>query len=238
MSARGFLRRHAVAVNLAFILGLLALASLVPPDGSLSAVRDRGVLRACTPVQGLTGAEAARLDAFAAAIPARLALAPLASIGADANPRNWRITRAQCDMIAGGLADTAATRSFLTVVPIGVETGWALWPGSLEDCRQVAVWPGASGLSRVALSGFLRAQGLPAKLAPDLPAALREGGTGACVVAPLPDLIRHLPPDAAPQVLDVPGAASASLGFGFWKGDATLARRMRASMRGLTHSLH
>lgn len=240
MSARGFLRRHAVAVNLAFILGLLALASLVPPDGSLSAVRDRGVLRVCTPVQGLTEAEAARLDAFAAAIPARLALEPLASIGADANPRNWRITRAQCDMIAGGLADTAAVRSFLTVVPIGVTTGWAVWPGPLEDCRQAAVWPGASGLSRVALSGFLRGRGLPAGLAADLPAAIAQAGAGQgiCAVAPLPDLARHLPPQAAPYLLDVPGATAASLGFGFWKGDATLARRMRAGMQDLTHRMH
>ena len=237
MSVRGLLRRHAVAVNLTCILGLLALASLVPPDGSLAAVRDRGVLRVCTPMQGLVEAEAARLDAFAAAIPARLALAPLASIGADANPRNWRITRAQCDVIAGGLADTAATRSFLTVVPIGVETGWAVWPGPLAACRRVVVWPGASGLSRVALSGFLRAQGVPAGLAADLPAALAQAGAGQgiCAVAPLPDMARHLPPDAAPRLLSLPGAAAVSLGFGFWKGDATLARRMRASMRDLTY---
>ncbi len=232
MSRRGLLRRHAVAVNLAFILGLLGLASLVPPDGSLAAIRERGVLRVCTPVQGVGEAEAARLAAFAAAIPARLLLAPLASIGADANPRNWRITRAQCDMIAGGLADTPATRSFLTVVPIGVETGWAVWPGPLAACRQALVWPGASGLGRVALSGFLRAQNVPARLAPDLPAAMAEAqsGQGICVVASLPDLMRHTSPDSAPQRLDMPGAEPARLGFGLWKGDATLARRLRNVM--------
>lgn len=232
MSRRGLLRRHAVAINLAFILGLLALASLVPPDGALAAVRARGLLRVCTPAQGLSEAEAARLEAFARAIPARLALAPLASIGADANPRNWRLTRAQCDMIAGGLADTAATRSFLAVVPVGLRTGWAVWPGPLSACRQAMVWPGTSGLSRVALSGYLRAQPVPARLATDLPAALAAGaaGQGGCAIAPLPDLARQLPADAAPQLLDLPGAPAVSLGFGFWKGDSTLARRMRKTM--------
>ncbi len=232
MSGRGLLRRHAVAVNLAFIIGLLALASLVPPDGSLAAVRARGVLRVCTPPAGPSEAEAARLAAFAEAIPARLSLSPLASIGADANPRNWRITRAQCDMIAGGLADTAATRSFLAVVPVGLRTGWAVWPGPLAACREAAVWPGTSGLSRVALSGFLRAQHVPARLAADLPAALAaaQPGQGACAIAPLPDLARQLPPDAAPQLLDLPGAPAVSLGFGFWKGDSTLVRRMRNAM--------
>lgn len=247
MSRPGFIRRHAVAVNLALVLGLLGLASLVPPDGSLAAVRARGVLRVCMPVQGPGEAEAAWLEAFAAAIPARLSSERLASIGADANPRNWRLTRAQCDMIAGGLADTPATRSFLAVVPIGVRTGWAVWPGPLEDCRAVAVWPGTSGLSRVALSGFLRARQSEARLVRDLPTAVAEimaetmagtqtgtqtgvqagAGPGACIIAPLADLLHQLPPDAAPRILDLPGAPAVDLGFGFWKGDATLARRMR-----------
>lgn len=229
MRGRGLLRRHAVAVNLAFVLGLLGLASLVPPDGSLAAVRARGVLRVCTPPAGPDAAEAARLHAFAESIPARLSVARLAAIGADANPRNWRLTRAECDVIAGGLADTVATRSFLTVVPAGLATGWAVWPGPLAQCREAAVWPGTSGLSRVALSSFLRAQHVPARLVPSLPEALGKAGTGpgSCVVAPLPDLARNLPGDAAPQLLDLPGAPAASLGFGFWKGDSTLARRMR-----------
>ena len=54
----------------------------------------------------------------------RLAVNTLSSIGTDFNPRNWSLTRGQCDLIAGGVADTVQTRSFLQTIPTPIETGW------------------------------------------------------------------------------------------------------------------
>lgn len=228
MRMRAALARHAVWVNLAVVLAILGLAALVPPDGRLAEIRTRGVLRICTPAAGLSEAEADLAQRLADAIPARLSLQPLAAIGADANPRNWRVTRAQCDVIAGGLADTATSRSFLAVVPIGLRTGWAVLPDGLARCRRALVWPGTTGLSRVALSSYLRAEGIAARLAPGLAAAQAAlaAGEADCLIAPLPDLQR-LPEAGRTGLLAVPGVPAASLGFGIWKGDATLTRLLR-----------
>ena len=94
-----------------FIFGLLGGVYLLPPDTSLSEVRKTGILRACLPpsypplVTGNPAAPGIDVE-LATAIAAKLSLRLVTSLnqamGQDFNPRNWRVTRAQCEMLAGG----------------------------------------------------------------------------------------------------------------------------------------
>ena len=81
--------------------------------------------------------------------------------GQDFNPRNWRVTRAQCQTLAGGVVGSQTTRSFLDVTPSHAETGWMLiLPKPLDawSGKRIGVHTGISGLDRLALSRLLRAR--------------------------------------------------------------------------------
>jgi polar amino acid transport system substrate-binding protein/cystine transport system substrate-binding protein/membrane-bound lytic murein transglycosylase F len=82
------------------------------------------------------------------------------AMGLDFNPRNWRVTRAQCEMLAGGVVASPVTKSFLETSPSYAETGWALVIAKEAGIqgRRVGVLTGISGLDRLALSRYLRAQ--------------------------------------------------------------------------------
>ncbi len=91
-------------------------------------------------------------EAIATQIGLRLQVNTLPSIGRDYNPRNWSLTRAQCDMIGGGVADSIQTRSFLQTIPTHGLTGWVgiSSTGAMPRAGSVvAVLPGTSGLNRV-----------------------------------------------------------------------------------------
>ena len=116
------------------IFGLLAAVNLLPPDTSLSEVRAAGVLRACLPsaypplVTGdpaAPGIDIELLRGLAKNMDLRLVVSSNAAMGRDFNPRNWHITRAQCDVLAGGVVASPQTRSFLETSPSYAETGWA-----------------------------------------------------------------------------------------------------------------
>lgn len=55
--------------------------------------------------------------AFARAIARRLGVKLVvdanAAMGRDFNPRDWNVTRSQCQMLAGGVVVSDATRAFL-----------------------------------------------------------------------------------------------------------------------------
>jgi ABC-type amino acid transport substrate-binding protein len=220
------------------IFGLLAGVQALPPDTSLREVRTAGVLRACMPpsypplVTGnaeAPGIDVELLQALAKQIGVRLVTTANAAIGQDFNPRNWNLTRAQCEVLAGGVVASPVTRSFMETSPSYAETGWAfVLPKPLADLqgRRVGVLTALSGLDRLALSRFLRAQkaeivvtanaaeftrglrenrfelGVTEKLLADQIAA-REGFATAWAPAELPRF---------PIVL------------GLWKGDLTLKR--------------
>ena len=83
------------------------------------------------------------------------------AMGQDFNPRNWRVTRAQCEVLAGGVVASPVTRSFLETSPSYAQTGWAfVLPKPIGDLqgRRAGVLVGISGLDRIALSRFLREQ--------------------------------------------------------------------------------
>lgn len=248
-SGHGAARRRLgpALVNLVVVAVLLAGANLLPPDTSLRLVQERGTLRVCVPtsypplVYGQR-AEPPGIDVeVVREVGARLGLRVLfsenAAIGKDFNPRNWRVTRAQCEVVAGGVVATATTRSFLETTHPHLETGWAVvfpdGPRSLAGAR-VAFYAGASGLDRIALSSALRAAGSEVRIvssAQDLERLLASGEVDAGVTESL--LARQVAFDGGYEVAWVPGQQRSPLALGLWKGDLTLQRAVEDALAAM-----
>jgi polar amino acid transport system substrate-binding protein/cystine transport system substrate-binding protein/membrane-bound lytic murein transglycosylase F len=238
-------------ISFAGVFGLLGAVYLLPPDTALREVRTAGTLRACLPptypplVTGdpaAPGVDVELLRAIAANLGVSLAIVSNPAMGTDFNPRAWHITRAQCDIFAGGVAGSNTTRSFLDTTPPYAATGWA-WLAQRADQRpdanlrgqRIGVLVLATGLDRVALAAWLRAAAARITIvsnAPDLIDGLRRGRFDAGVTERLmadelaarsgfatgwmpPDLVRY------------------QLVFGLWKGDLTLKRAIVSAMERL-----
>ena len=229
------------------IFGLLAGVYALPPDTSLAEVRKSGLLRVCMPpsypplVTGnpqAPGIDVELVSALAKKLGLRLVVSLNQAMGVDFNPRNWRVTRAQCEVLAGGVVASPVTKSFLETSPSYAQTGWALVvpksPGSVER-RRVAVLAGISGLDRLALSRYLRAQGAEVTIAPtaaEFVQGLRAGRFDIGVTERL----------SAGQIAAREGWsvewAPAELPrypvvLGLWKGDLTLKRAIVDSLETL-----
>lgn len=237
-------------ISFAAVLGLLGAVYLLPPDTALREVRAAGTLRVCLPPSYpplVTGDPAAPgmdielLQAIAADLGVRLGTVTNAAMGMDFNPRAWRITRAQCDIIAGGVADSNTTRSFLETTPPYAVTGWAwLAPRPDVDLRgqRIGILVSASGLDRVALAAWLRVARARVTIVPSGKAlidGLKDGRFDTGITERL--LAIEL---AAPSGLAVgwmpPELVRYELVFGLWKGDLTLKRAIVASMERLRRS--
>ncbi|KKB80609.1 hypothetical protein VW29_16490 [Devosia limi DSM 17137] len=233
-------RWRAGLVNIAAVSLLLVAVSFLPPDTSLRDVQRSGVLKVCVPptfpplVTGNAtdpGFDVELVQHIADSLGLRLALNPLAAMGSDFNPRNWLLTRAQCDMIAGGLADTLQNRGFLQMLPTGVETGWVVVSrgGTLPAAgATVAVLPATSGFARVALSSWLRGRGWQVQRAAN-PAALLESVADDQASIGITERFLISTGDAAERGLSVAwlteeGFARNQMALGLWKGDQTLWR--------------
>lgn len=236
------------AINIIAVAGLLYLATFLPPDTSLDVMRGGGTLRVCVPQSApplVTGDASAPgydievLEHLAEQLNVRLHLNYNPAIGQDFNPRNWRLTRAQCSIVAGGVIDSTATRGFLQLLATGITSGWAaIVPDDapLHPAEAVAVLP-SQGLDRLALSGFLREKGIravPARSPENLAAAL-EAGTADMAIAdrftigavPVEEM------DIRIIWLPEPPFTRLPLAFGLWKGDLTLMRALRDGMAEL-----
>lgn len=226
-------------------IALLSAVYLLPPDTSLAEIRRTGALTACLPplrpplVTGdpkRPGLEVELLEAIAAEIGVRFVPNTIAAMGADFDPSLWRVTRAQCAIIGGGLLDTSETRGFLEVSPSFAQTGWtALTPTPDEAIagRTAAVLANVPGADRLALSRFLREENVTIRLmrsSEEVAEALISGEaeiaiTGALYAGPLAEQLGYtltpLPPpfEATPIV------------FGLWKGDLTLKRAIVGAFR-------
>ncbi len=130
-------------VSFAGVFGLLGAVYLLPPDTALRNVHAAGTLRVCMPshyppfVTGdpaSPGIDVDLLQAIAQDLGVQLAIVVNPMMGKDFNPRAWRITRAQCELLAGGLVGSESTRSFLDTTPAYATTGWA-WLGPRRECR-------------------------------------------------------------------------------------------------------
>jgi polar amino acid transport system substrate-binding protein/cystine transport system substrate-binding protein/membrane-bound lytic murein transglycosylase F len=99
------------------------------------------------------------LDRVAKKLGVRLDLSHNEAMGRDLNPRSWHATRAQCEVLGGGIVGSPATRSFLETSPPYEETGWAFiapMPPIAIAGRRAGVFAAASGLDRIALASYLR----------------------------------------------------------------------------------
>ena len=233
------------------ILALLAGVYLLPPDTSLSEVRRAGTLHVCMPpidppyVTGdptAPGIDMEILQALARDLGLMLAPVPEPSMSRDFNPRGWHVTRAACEVLAGGVVASPMTRSFLETSPPYAQTGWALLgpapiPRSVAELKahKIGVLTPPSGLERVALASHLRAAQVQVVIvgsADALIAGLREGrfeaGVTERLLAEQIAAREHWVADWLPG--DLPRYP---VTFGLWKGDLTLKRAMDGALERL-----
>ena len=243
--------RRALAdlASLLAIVALIGIAYLLPPDTSLRIVRERGVLRVCVPeeypplvtsARDLPGIDVELVQGVAERLGVRLQLVENYAIGRDFDPRSWRLTRAQCQLIAGGVVASETTRSFLETTPPHLSTGWAaVVPelGAVTDFANttIAFLPGSTGLDRIALSRFLRRQGAAVRLVQDeatAVAALEGGDVDAIVTEALQ--ARSLAGThgfSAVHLTDESDRLPITLGL--WKGDLTLKRAITSALEAM-----
>jgi polar amino acid transport system substrate-binding protein/cystine transport system substrate-binding protein/membrane-bound lytic murein transglycosylase F len=243
-------------ITLAAIAALFGVVYLLPPDTSLAEVERAGVLRICVPslypplVTGKPEAPGFDIE-FTQAIAERLQVRLVANsnpaMGRDFNPRNWNVTRAQCQVLAGGVVVSDTTRSFLDTTPPHLETGWALFGAKLPDTLEntkLGFYSGLVGLDRIALSQFLQAHKARVEILASAE-ALAEGVRSGRLDAGISEALM------ARQLAGTIGAAVAWLpqplprypvALGLWKGDLTLKRALfevigELDREGLTREL-
>lgn len=238
-----------VTINIALIVGLVTALSYLPPDTSLADRQKSGTLKLCVPPSypplvtndpARPGFDIELARSIADTLHLRLAINVLPSIGKDFNPRNWSLTRAQCDIVAGGVADTEQTRGYLQTLTTGVETGWVgiSRTGELPPAGStVLVLPGTSGLNRVTLSTWLRSQGLRGQLAQGAAELLQalDGGLASAAITER-FVAGALDPEVhGYQVFWLPQDAFSrmSMALALWKGDQTLRRAVGTALQDL-----
>jgi ABC-type amino acid transport substrate-binding protein len=226
------------------VFGLLGAVYLLPPDTALRQVQAVGTLRVCLPssypplVTGdpaKPGIDVELLRSIARELGVNLVIAVNPDMGRDFNPRDWHISRAQCEVLAGGVVDSATTRSFLDTTQAYIATGWA-WispsPGMAPQGRRVGILVGVSGLDRVTLAAWLRAAKTQVTVVSDsteLVQGLKDGQFDIGITERL--LAVEL---ATPGGWEVdwmpPELARYPVVLGLWKGDLTLKRAIMAAL--------
>jgi ABC-type amino acid transport substrate-binding protein len=236
-------------VNLGVIVALLVAVSYLPPDTSLRDVQRTGSLKVCVPplFPPLVTGDAAQpgfdvelVRKIAERLNLKLSISEQPLMGQDFNPRNWILTRAQCDLIAGALADTVQNRGFLQMLPTDVETGWVALSrdGALPAAgASVGVLAQSSGLGRVALSSWLRAKGLRAVRAATAQALLEAVANGNVEIGISERFaLARLDPEAVglrEDWLTDESFAHNKMALGMWKGEQTLWRAVAGAVDAL-----
>jgi polar amino acid transport system substrate-binding protein/cystine transport system substrate-binding protein/membrane-bound lytic murein transglycosylase F len=226
--------------SVAVVLGLLLLVTLLPPDTSLSEVLASRTLRVCVPtaypplVTGdpdRPGIDIEILTAVAKHLGVRLLIGTNDAMGRDFNPRHWGVTRASCQVLAGGVVDSPLTRSFLDTGPAYAETGWAvISPQPLADLsgRTIGALNVISGLDRIALASYLRREGVAVRVVARSEALVEgitdgefEGGVTEALLAGQLAATHGWSVELLPAEI-----GRDDLVFGLWKGDLTLKRKI------------
>lgn len=232
-------------VPLASCFALLFAVSFLPPDTSLAEVEDLGRLSVCMPdrypplVTGdpeTPGFSVELMREVTERLGWRLNIVSNAAMGRDFNPRNWRINRAQCQILAGGIALNDTTRSFLETSNPHLITGWALIarPGETIETIEspVGFMAGLTGLDRIGLGQYLRQLNLTASIvndAPALRAGLQAGEFNSGITEGLLAAQTFGDTEFEVTILGEP-LERFPLGMGFWKGDVTLKRAVEEAL--------
>jgi len=229
------------------VVALLLAVTFLPPDNSLQDVRNDGSISACVPatypplVTGdpdRPGIDIELLEAIAERLGVTLRINTNDAIGRDINPRNWRLNRAQCLLIAGGVVDSDQTRSFLETSPAYARTGWAMVspqpPGDLKALK-IGILTLVSGLDRIGLANLLRSSGTKYEIVrtpEDLVAGITEHRFDAGITEALlaSQLASNNGWTAAWMPPELPRY---NLVLGLWKGDLTLKRAVDAAFAAL-----
>lgn len=229
---------------LGFCFLVLFAASFLPPDVSLRGVDEKGVLSVCIPENypPLVTADTARpgfdidlLEEVARRAGWRTSFVRNTAMGRDFNPRSWHITRAQCSVVAGGVALSGVTQSFMNTSAGHLRTGWAeisTAPGpQFAEGARAGVLVGMGGLDRIALGQFLRQSGVEARIVASgdaLVQGLLNGDYDLAITEML--LARSLADEDGRIHLRwlSEEMGRVQLGFGFWRGETTLMRRITA----------
>ncbi|AZQ66949.1 transporter substrate-binding domain-containing protein [Silicimonas algicola] len=229
------------------VVGLMLLVTFLPPDTSLKEVKAKGVIRACVPTRypplvtgdaDRPGIDIELLRAVADHLGVRLLFTPSDAMGRDFNPRNWAINRGKCQLLAGGVVDSALTRSFLDTGPPYAETGWAIMaPAPLEsiDGLTLGALTLVSGLDRIGLATYLRSHNVSVRVMRDdrafvegIAAGDLAGGISEALLASGLAAKNGWWAALMPDEL-----ARYNLVFGIWKGDLTLKRKIDEAFRQL-----
>lgn len=224
------------------MLAVLGSLNFLPPDSSLDEVQRSGRLRVCMPDNypplvmnepDRPGFDVELLQKVSDRMGLAFAMVPNPAMARDFNPRSWRVTRAQCSVLAGGIALTSSVRSYLDTTGEYLATGWAVVsPAPLDNLegKRVGFFAGLTGLDRLALSRALRAAGIRVRIvnsAGELAAQLESGELDAGISEAL----------TVRQIADRQGWSVAwigqnseryPIGIGFWKADLTLKRGVSA----------
>ena len=234
-------------LTLAVIFGLLGALYLLPADTSLSQIRESGRLTVCLPphypllVTGdpeRPGFDVELMQEIAARLEVRMVVSTHSAIGRDFNPRNWRVTRAQCQILAGGVVLSQGVRSFLDTVPTPLSTGWAIVAPQIPDSlagTEIGIHAGLTGLDRIGLSRFLRQAGTQARIinsSDALERSLASGELDAGISEAL--TASRIASGNDWQVLWMPEPIERyQLGLGLWRGDLTLLQAVERIMDDL-----
>lgn len=230
--------------TLAMIGVLFAGVYLLPPDRSFRSIEETGRITACMPTlypplvtgdPAAPGFDVELLDKIAQKLGLRLNVLSNAAMAKDFNPRSWRVTRAQCQVLAGGIALTNPVLSYLDSTHPYLSTGWAIVskaPLDSLDGKAIGFYAGLSGLDRVALSRSLRAMGLRPVIVASAEAmeqGIKDGRFDAGLSEAL--VSRQIAGANDWSVAWAPGTEERyPLGIGLWKGDLTLKRKFIAAL--------
>ncbi len=224
------------------VCGLAALVGVrqLPPDASLSQVREAEVLLVCAPTGlpplltpredgGFAGREAELVRAVAAEIgvPAQWNTQPGWGRGAD--PSDWGVRPSACNLVAGGLVASERTRALMDLV-VYDRAPWALAgdPGAGTIGLYVPFW----GIDRGTGARAIREMGARPRFlfeAAQARQALRNGEVGA--VLTLRPVAQWLA-GGERRVDRVEALPVESLAIATWKGRTSLNRAVR---RAVTH---
>lgn len=232
--------------RLALELLVMATSVVISSDASFSTVQAAGTLKVCVPHNypplstsdaALPGLEVELVQAIAKQMNLKLQLShnqswELASLDQKANPQ-------QCQLLTGGMVDGEFYGQQIETLPPSLEVGWAMVysaeVANLKD-NKVAVYAGFPGLDRLALSQYLKREGVQMVVVSSAEAfgqVLASGEVQIGITEAI--LARHLAAQNRWQVawVPIPQAKYALRLLATWKGDWTLKKEVRKAVEAI-----